>query len=674
MKNHEGTILNCSYYGCRYDVTNIILMIMTILCFSKIASANNNLIYTMQNKEYNPDSSDEGERIEYFTFDVTDRCGVFFGIDISEAQDAGTMEECLLYKPVLLPFIMQGGHGIHMAMDRGHDGGNPHAICVHQRSVCEATESFQNYDVACTDLMSNCRSALRHLEQMMIGSPPNSSGADSSEQVCNNFARKSIRGFFHDYMSKGIEGSVLDENNVSMNFGLCRWTQYMNVLSDHTQCDPGSIIAMAGELGYLACGVDLYNTDIDVKPLVTLNRPFPCGSNLDDSPLFDQETMQRKEQFSDAQLASNATAMEEFWYEANKHTHGRPDGEIEYSGEAAAAAHAVGRVTCPPDGITNSGTHPNYKQGFFHKPRGNLENKFGEIWWAEPNTSNVNRAYQQALDRFSATQCFEIDEEKHPPVEGKRPSQEVNEGETDLNAEGGLCGMPTQFLSTVRVGGVHRVPRWVAITEYSAPDWPSYSNNQSLCRDQVPMYIPLELLTISDIDIPQSPALDKFLNIAWDGYDSIDSAWDSCVVGCDNPINQNRLCGGDGLEDFDWRTNTMPPTSAPTSSTTTSTCNDPPYKFRITKPDERKVWRDCTWVAQRPENRCAFDGVDSMCASTCRTCDVCVDSTSRMKFYKEEDGKRMTRSCSWTSNRNTASRCQISGMEDACRETCNTCS
>ena len=48
---------------------------------------------------------------------------------------------------------------------------------------------------------------------------------------------------------------VLSEHNVSMNFGLCRWAQYVNVLSDATGCDPGSVVAMAGELGYLACGV-----------------------------------------------------------------------------------------------------------------------------------------------------------------------------------------------------------------------------------------------------------------------------------------------------------------------------------------------------------------------------------------------------------------------------------
>jgi hypothetical protein len=423
-------------------------------------------------------------------------------------------------------------------------------MCVHQHSVCDANEKFQDYDEDCTALLHDCRSALRHLEKMMFGTPPNTNtGNTNTEQVCNNFARKSIRGFFHDFMSKGIDGSVLDEHDLSMNVGLCRWSQYINVLSDHTQCDPGSIIAMAGELGYLACGVDLWNTDIDVKPSVTVNRPFPCDTNLEQSPLFDQETMQRKEEFSDAQLASNSTAMEEFWYAANSHTHGRPDGEIEYSGEAAAAAHAVGRVTCPPDGQTQTSTDPNYKLGFFHKPRGNLEDQYSQIWWAEPNTSNVNREYQQAIDRMRDTQCTWDDE---PYLEGKRPSEKLIDGETDFNAEGGLCGMPTQFLETVRMGNVHRVPRWVSITEHSAPSWPPYSENQSLCREKILMYLPLELLSLSQIDLPRSSPLDNFLDIAWDGHDRIDSKWDSCEVGCDNPILQNKLCGGNGLESFEW--------------------------------------------------------------------------------------------------------------------------
>ena len=64
-----------------------------------------------------------------------------------------------------------------------------------------------------------------------------------------------MRGFFHDYMSHAVEGSILSEHHMRINFGLCRWAQYINVLSDETGCDPGSVIALAGYLGYEACGV-----------------------------------------------------------------------------------------------------------------------------------------------------------------------------------------------------------------------------------------------------------------------------------------------------------------------------------------------------------------------------------------------------------------------------------
>jgi len=44
-------------------------------------------------------------------------------------------------------------------------------------------------------------------------------------------------------------------------------------------CDPGSIIAMAGELGYESCGVNIWLSDVAAKPRVTLNRGCEC---LDD--------------------------------------------------------------------------------------------------------------------------------------------------------------------------------------------------------------------------------------------------------------------------------------------------------------------------------------------------------------------------------------------------------
>ena len=164
-----------------------------------------------------------------------------------------------------------------------------------------------------------------------------------------------VRGFFHDFMSSQIEGSILSEHNISINFGLCRWAQYVNVLSDHTMCDPGTIIAMAGELGYEACGVHIWDNDVAAKPYVTVGRGYACGGypSLNEL-LYDSVTGQRLDMFSDTQASANASAMEQFWYATNP-DFGPTDGEADYSSQAWAAAHAIGRVTCQPDGVDQNG-------------------------------------------------------------------------------------------------------------------------------------------------------------------------------------------------------------------------------------------------------------------------------------------------------------------------------
>jgi len=244
-----------------------LLLLYSVLLLTNV-NASPNVVYELVNPHNNEN--------EVFTFDVTDRCSEFFNWPNDKDQhEPESVPYCTLFEPVLEPWINEGKNGIVMAMERGHDGGNPHAMCVLQHLVCESMSSNHDYDESCTSVVwKGCQSALRHLHEMMFM-------AEYEEQICNNFARKSIRGFFHDFMSNAIDGSILAENDIAMNFGLCRWAQYINILSDETMCDPGSIIAMAGQLGYLACGVDLYNLDIDVKPKVTINRPCEERSTLD---------------------------------------------------------------------------------------------------------------------------------------------------------------------------------------------------------------------------------------------------------------------------------------------------------------------------------------------------------------------------------------------------------
>ena len=117
--------------------------------------------------------------------------------------------------------------------------------------MCLNIPELQGLDDGCQDTVGYCRSALRHLHSMMFWH-------DLSQQQCNIFALKSIRGQFHDSLSSDTEGSILWEMHDPMNLGLCRWTQYVNALSDATRCDPGTIVAMAGELGFEACGANLW--------------------------------------------------------------------------------------------------------------------------------------------------------------------------------------------------------------------------------------------------------------------------------------------------------------------------------------------------------------------------------------------------------------------------------
>ena len=64
--------------------------------------------------------------------------------------------------------------------------------------------------------------------------------AGDEERLCNNFARKAVpprrppppphapgqvRAWFHDVLTGGLDGSILSELDLDMNFGLCRFGQ-----------------------------------------------------------------------------------------------------------------------------------------------------------------------------------------------------------------------------------------------------------------------------------------------------------------------------------------------------------------------------------------------------------------------------------------------------------------
>lgn len=58
----------------------------------------------------------------------------------------------------------------------------------------------------------------------------------------------------------------------------------------------------------------------------------------------------------------------------------------------------------------------------------------------------------------------------------------------------------------------------------------------------------------------------------------------------------------------------------PTDDNTPSTCNDSTLRFKFLK-DGRRMIRDCSWVGNTDTlDRCALNGVSSVCPYTCITC------------------------------------------------------
>ena len=149
-----------------------------------------------------------------------------------------------------------------------------------------------------------------------------------------------------------------------------------------------------------------------------------------------------------------------------------------------------------------------------------------------------------------------------PPTRGIRLNVDqwiLQDGETDFNPEGGLCGMPTQFLGSVRAGGRHRTPRWILIFQdhhkHRSP-FNDYQKRAGGCEQGMSMFLPWQLMNLTDCALPTSAALTRFLGMAWHGVDSVKSAWDSCENDCMIPVSRNRMCSAADtppqLTEYDW--------------------------------------------------------------------------------------------------------------------------
>ena len=160
----------------------------------------------------------------------------------------------------------------------------------------------------------------------------------------------------------------------------------------------------------------------------------------------------------------------------------RPDGEGDYSAQAGAAAHAVGRVTCQPDGVGYDGKPVAFKTGHFHKARVNGR-RGGAA--AAPDAAHppVRQFYREAIQKISNTQC-DVAENGEPLAVATRLATSkwpAVDGETNANTEGGFCAMPTQFLSTIGITG-GTTGRWLALTQNNQKHAIGYAEHQPCKR------------------------------------------------------------------------------------------------------------------------------------------------------------------------------------------------
>lgn len=360
-------------------------------------------------------------------FDVAQECA-----RADQLFGSARVLDCMLYQPVLTdssPWSLEHYFDRRDASVSAADLAQQKAggVCDLLGKICRSgsDREFSGHHIpeakqpACDAAYGNCRSALRHIVAMLYK-------GDQTQQQCNNFALKAVRGMFHDYMTTAVDGSILEEVGMEMNSGLCRWAQYVNVLSDATKCEPAAIISMAGILGTDACGFPAWqNTEMDWIPV---NNGHECRAHLENnSPgIFDPATGQRRAEFSDALVSSDSATYEKFFCAINPHgceytsfPGEKPwvdtDGEVQYATEATAAAHIIGRVTCAVSGQTKDQQAFGAGVGHFHKPRGQKRydirggtNATG-VLASLKGIDGLRARYYEGLERLQATQCTDMD-------------------------------------------------------------------------------------------------------------------------------------------------------------------------------------------------------------------------------------------------------------------------
>ena len=117
------------------------------------------------------------------------------------------------------------------------------------------------------------------------------------------------------------------------------------------------------------------------------------------------------------------------------------------------------------------------------------------------------------------------------------------------------------------------------------------------------------------------------------------------------------------------------PSSAPTAAPTSSpTCNDSSLRLKIRGSNGKYISRSCTWVSNKDTiNRCGLEGVSEACPSTCGTCNICADPPSSLKFKFNYNGRLVTRKCDFVGRIPSKVFGRCSQSNDICRATCNAC-
>lgn len=96
-------------------------------------------------------------------------------------------------------------------------------------------------------------------------------------------------------------------------------------------------------------------------------------------------------------------------------------------------------------------------------------------------------------------------------------------------------------------------------------------------------------------------------------------------------------------------------------------CNDPLFKFRMEKPNGKKIWKNCDWVSNKAEELCKVSGIKKTCHNACNKCDKCTDSPYKFKI----GDKNKKKNCKWVNDKPEI-RCDLEGVKETCRKACGT--